>query len=201
MYLSRLVLSPGRATADWLRNVYQIHQRVRLALPDDPRPLYRLERGSEDGPCLLVQSVDQRPDWETAFGDLPIVERYEFKRYEPDFKTGQTFAFRLRGSPSAVRQGTRYPLLEEAAQYAWLDRKLAAAGAKVVVREIVGREQQRARKTLHGRQITITHHGVLFEGWLMVQEPEKLAAAVRAGVGAAKGLGFGLLSIMSLRQS
>lgn len=201
MYLSRLVLSPGRATADWLRNVYQIHQRVRLALPDDPRPLYRLERGWADGLCLLVQSVEQRPDWEKAFGDLPIVERYDLKRYEPDFKTGQAFAFRLRGSPSVVRQGARYPLLEEVAQYAWLDRKLAAAGAKVLIREIVGREQQRARKTFGGRQITITHHGVLFEGWLMVQEPEKLAATVRAGVGAAKGLGFGLLSIMSPRQS
>lgn len=201
MYLSQVVLSPGAATARWLKNPYNIHQRVRQALPTDPRPLYRLEHGwgLESDWRLLVQSAKEPPDWEIAFGDLPIVQRYEFKQYEPQFAAGQVFAFRLRSCPTVTQQGVRRPLRTGSDQEAWLTRKLAAAGAELLSSEIAGRERQVARKAFKGHWQTITHHGVLFQGWLKVVRPAQLAAAVRQGVGTAKGLGFGLLSVMSPR--
>lgn len=200
MYLSRVVLSTGRATDEWLMNPYHIHQCVCMALPNDPRALYRLERDGGGRFRLLVQSSVLRPDWEKALDKFPFVVSYEFNRYEPRFAAGQIFAFRLRGCPSATRNARRYPLLDEAAQYAWLNRKLAAAGVGVLVTEIVMRERQRMTKQFaDGRLITMTHHGVLFEGRFRVIEPGRLVSALRAGIGSAKGLGFGLLSIMSPR--
>jgi CRISPR system Cascade subunit CasE len=41
----------------------------------------------------------------------------------------------------------------------------------------------------------LTHHAVRFDGLLVVTDPERLRHALRAGIGSAKGFGFGLLSL------
>jgi len=199
MYLSELTLHRGRATHDWLKNVYQVHQRVKAALPEDPRPLYRIEWNRNGGASILVQSAEQQPDWELAFEDLPVLERYHCTVYAPRFITGSWLAFRLLGNPTGCRQGLRYPLDHEADQYAWLNRKLAAAGVQVDRCQIVGRDRQSTWKTMPtvGR-VRMSHLGVTFEGVLIVADPALLSKAVRSGVGAAKGLGFGLLSVMPM---
>lgn len=199
MYLSKLALKPGRVTYNWLKNVYGVHQRVRAALPDDPRPLYRLEWDGEGAASLLVQSVEQRPNWERAFDDLPVIKWYQYKVYDPRFVAGSWLAFRLLGNPTGCRQGVRYPLVHEADQYAWLNRKLAVAGVQVDRCQIVGRDRQSTWKMAPtvGR-VRMSHLGVTFEGVLRVADPALLSKAVRSGVGAAKGLGFGLLSVMSM---
>lgn len=44
-----------------------------------------------------------------------------------------------------------------------------------------------------------TLFAVLFEGVLQVTDPDKLRIAVGAGIGSAKGFGFGLLSLAPVR--
>ena len=43
--------------------------------------------------------------------------------------------------------------------------------------------------------MNISFFGVLFEGMLRVDEPEKFLKSVESGIGSAKGFGFGLLSV------
>ena len=200
MYLSRLVFKCSPLTLNWLQNVYRVHQRVQLALPNDPRPLYRLEQGHSDFYHLLVQSAIQRPDWNQAFDDLPLLQHAETNLYNPHYRPGMQLAYRLRGCPTVTWNGRRYPLLNPAEQTEWLERKLLAAGAESHDCKIIKQDIQRAWKiNPAGQCMTLTHHGVIFQGQLIVQDPVQLLAAVRNGVGVAKGLGFGLLSIMVLR--
>lgn len=197
MYLSKLVLNPSCATRYWLKNTYEVHQRVKAALPKDPRPLYRIEWDRDGEASILVQSFEQRPDWARAFSDLPVLARYQYKPYDPRFIANSWLAFRLRANPTGCRQGVRYPLVREADQSAWLARKMAAAGVEVYQCAIVGRERQATWKDMpdDGR-VRMSHLGVTFEGILKVTDPGLLAKAVRSGIGPAKGLGFGLLSVM-----
>jgi CRISPR-associated protein Cas6/Cse3/CasE, subtype I-E/ECOLI len=50
----------------------------------------------------------------------------------------------------------------------------------------------------HQKEHRLTHLGVDFDGTLTVTDPHRFAAAVAGGIGAAKGFGFGLLSLARL---
>jgi CRISPR system Cascade subunit CasE len=60
--------------------------------------------------------------------------------------------------------------------------------------EVTEQETQKHHRT--GGQTT--HHAVLFEGTLTVTDPALFAEALASGFGAAKGFGFGLLSVARL---
>ena len=54
-------------------------------------------------------------------------------------------------------------------------------------------QASRTSRGRHGRRLA--HLAVRYEGLLQVGDPERLLQAVRGGIGSAKGLGFGLLSL------
>ena len=82
-------------------------------------------------------------------------------------------------------------LLREADQQAWLDRKAAAGGFRVLaVRASNVRPWRWARGGTRAR-----HDGVDFEGVLQVADPGRFLATVETGIGPAKAFGFGLLSL------
>ncbi len=219
MYLSRLFLNPrSRQVQSEIAHPYQMHKTLMRAfpapLPPEERVLFRLEIHPRTGlPVLLVQSQTP-PDWSfltTADSgryllpslELPpqVYQNPEVKEVTLRLRRGQRLAFRLFANPTKKikvegrKNGQRVELYQEDDQRRWLERKLQAAGARLLaVRIGQGRKftdfQRRAEQ---GHRLTL--YGVRFDGLLMVEDPEVLLAAIHQGIGSGKGMGFGLLSV------
>ena len=216
MYLSRLILNPrSRSVQRDLASPYQMHRTVMRAFPGrealtGERILFRVEDHPSLGlPTLLVQSLI-RPDWswmreEASQGYLwqSGDENPAVKPFALPLGAGQIFAFRLLANPTAKktveregqREKMRVGLLREEDQRAWLARKLDNAGAELVSCRVAARGYLKSRKGEEGQFGVQTHLGVLFEGVLRVQDPDRVREAVTSGMGPAKGYGFGLLSL------
>ncbi|MHB1356278.1 MAG: type I-E CRISPR-associated protein Cas6/Cse3/CasE [Anaerolineae bacterium] len=206
MYLSRLFINRSRLAWNWVTNPYRIHQRLMMALDGDPRVLFRPE-SRQDLTCLLAQSCCA-PRWDFAFDGFAVLAcAPECKPFDPTFTEGQVFAFRLRANPTAKRtdpednKKKRVGIYREEEQLAWLTRKGEVGGFKLLraqVRDdgLLGsfipakeNEQEHALKLL----------AVQFDGLLQVTDPTVLRATLQAGIGSAKGFGFGLLSLAPAR--
>lgn len=194
MYLARLRLNPSRMALQWSTNVYQVHQRLTMACPKDPRLLFRIEVGLE-GTQVLIQS-HVAPDWEAAFAEFPVLTSApESKSFDPRLAVDRRYRFRLLANPTVKRDGKRLGLVREEEQRAWLERKLLEAGAQVLSCVVSERGLQRSQKNPTRETGLQTHLAVLFEGVLLVKDAALLRTAMETGIGAAKGYGFGLLSL------
>lgn len=206
MYLSCLTLNRSRLAYSWLTNPYRIHQRLKMACPDDPRLLYRVEAG--ENTRILVQSI-QPPDWDAAFGDFLVLDRPpECKEFEPCLQAGRQLRFRLVANPTArissweaekhngeVRK-RRYALLKGEQQMEWLARQASRHGFRVLDASRTSASWLQGKKTdQKGTADTIQVLAVQFDGLLVVTDPARLAEALAGGIGPAKGLGCGLLSL------
>jgi len=207
MYLSRLMLnSHSRRVQRDLADPYQMHLTVMRAFPavqdgGPGRVLFRVDVTRDGGRLLLVQS-DKRPDWrwlddaEWRGYVLPAAGSVASKEWQPALQRGQALAFCLRANPTMKRKGERLGLMKLAEQEAWLQRKMEAAGARVV------RVDVRPEGMVHGfgrddegKAQHMSLFAVRMEGVLRVLEPVQLEQAVSGGIGSAKGFGFGLLSL------
>jgi len=218
MYLSRLILNPGsRQVQRELADPYEMHRTVMAAFKDKPkgeikRILYRLEvmPGSQR-PVLLVQSLIQ-PDWEHL---QPPVKDYllsadklpmpgsnpAIKDVHLSLHTGQQLAFRLKANPTVKkdregkRQGRRVGIIREEQQLAWLRHKLADMGCRLVAAAVSCETWARGSLFRHAEKHSMKFLSVQFDGVLEVQDAGLAAAGVEKGIGSAKGLGFGMLSL------
>lgn len=200
MFLARLQLNQSRVAVNWAANSYRIHQRLRMAYPDDTRLLFRIEDlPSNDGTQVIIQS-HTAPDW-SVFDGFPVLLRPpEHKPFDPKLDVGRRYRFRLLANPTVKKkdeQGrpVRLCLFKPEAQGAWLARKLTAAGVELVDFTAAEQGLQRSRKNPQKDESTQTHFAVLFEGILRVTDPVALRVAIESGIGSAKGYGFGLLSL------
>lgn len=200
MFLSRLVLNArSRQVRREVAEPYQLHRTLMRAFGPktaSERVLFRLECARDGEPLVvLVQSIG-RPDW-VCVQATPgyLIQPPESKEFEPCFQEGQRLSFRLRANPTVKRAGRRIGLITEEGQLDWLGRKGAAGGFRVVSVLAIDEGMVRGRKADDGRRQELTHLSVRFDGLLQVTDPERLAQAIRAGVGPGKGLGFGLLSL------
>lgn len=192
MYLSRLTLIPSRVSLNWLANPYRVHQRLMMACGSDPRMLFRIENDGA-APRILVQSW-KLPDWPVSFDSFHVLAQpAEVKPFELHLSAGQVLRFCLVANPTVKRDGHRLGLLTETEQQAWLKRKLSGSGAEMAACRATSLGLKHSRKKADDSEPV--HLMVRFEGLLHVQDPEKLAAAVAAGIGPAKGFGCGLLSL------
>lgn len=225
MYLSRLILNPrSRQVRNELADPYEMHRTVCRAFPEanykQNEPLGILFRVDVHPrtriPTLLVQS-QQKPDWEflaqeksgylLGDQDLPLdVENPSFKELDLRLGEGQTLAFRLRANPTVKKdregkkQGRRVGLVREADQYKWLERKFQAAGVSLVSVNIVNEQTARGKLfTEKEDEKRMRFLSIQFDGILQVKNPLQLAETIYAGIGSAKGLGFGLLSVAPVR--
>ena len=216
MYLSRLFLNPrSRQVQREVSDPYQMHRTIMRAFPatlsPDERVLFRLEAASRGAPVLIVQS-QQPPDWSwlnagqrdylLAEAALPLdVQNPAVKQVTLQLQPDQTLAFRLRANPTAKKSpperknGVRVGLVREEAQMAWLERKMTAAGSRLLSARASHPERLEGTIQRDGRQHELHYLAVQFEGLIQVQDAGLLLAAVRDGIGSAKGLGFGLLSL------
>jgi CRISPR system Cascade subunit CasE len=102
------------------------------------------------------------------------------------------------------REEKRHALRSEEEQTAWLRRK-ADAGGFAVLSVTASREGSRAaRKTDYNapepKEHRISLFAVRFDGVLKVTDDEAFLRSLCCGIGSAKGLGFGLLSLARAEQ-
>lgn len=217
LYLSKLVLDPSQPEARrLLGDFYRMHARLLRAWNDDKggRVLFRTEDDRRP-PRVLVQSLSP-PDWDRAFpGDELLAESPEVRAFEPELRAGDRFRFLLRANPtkrlpggravepSTGRQkdGKRVGLERPEDQEAWLRRQGevrkqpdgASVGGFQVESVAIRRSSEQVSWARRGGRLT--HQGVDFHGVLRVTDAAAFSRTLALGVGAAKGFGFGLLSL------
>jgi len=202
------------------RSVYKAFPPV---LPPEERVLFRVDEHPQNGlPMLLVQSRAE-PDWREANASAGyLLSPARCKSVDLGLQAGQVYAFRLRanpvvkkatherepeahpgyvaaarerrsrGEPEPGRNGIRLGLVREEEQRAWLERQAARHGFALLQVTVIPEGLQRAWPP-GGRPIS--HLSVRYDGLLRVLDAAGLEAALREGIGPAKGFGFGLLSL------
>ena len=212
LYLSRLFLNDqGKQAAADLRSAYGLHQTLRWAFPnagEENGPLPEGERllWRDDGPHgILVQSMT-RPDWEAVAARHPGYFRdVQVKPFDlTGLQAGQHLAFRLKANVTvnrwrdgqdrdAEKRTKREALRGAKEQVEWLERQGERGGFSVVGADIAQSGNVRLYKARGSTPMTL--FAVTFEGVLRIEDPALLAQTVRGGIGRAKALGFGLLSL------
>lgn len=220
MFLHRIHLDPRcREARRDLSDPYQLHSTLCRAFstPDkkchEGEFLWRLEPETDPAGCprILVQSKSI-PNWTgvsvqgwLANADSAIDLKVRLKL--DSLKAGQRFRFRLRANPCVTRDGKRLGLLRTDEQEAWLERKGKQHGFslpqlasfdfseapqdRIDVR--ISQEQMLRGKQHTGNGIRI--YSVLYDGILMVTEPDNFRAALQTGIGHGKAMGLGLMSV------
>ena len=202
MYLSRLTLSTARRSLRALDNWYLIHQNVAAATEHHPgRALFRVDESTRE---VLVQT-SAHPDWASSFGEhLYLLKGApEVREHHLELEVGARFVFRLLAQPivnervAEDRRGIRTALVEYDRQMAWLADALEKRGARLEWARVTSAAWRRIQQG--SRRASV--FGVQFDGVLVCADPTLLLEAVHAGIGPGKGLGFGLLSLVRLKEN
>lgn len=206
MYLTKLLLDPlnGMARRD-LAQSYEMHRTLSRVFAASstalPSPfLWRLETftTNDTAATVLVQS-EHKGNWallQSLEGYLCGIHPDKEIRLDRFLDKDKLYRFRLLANPTVTREGRRYPLAREEAQLAWLERQAEKAG--LILHD--------AARTLNEKRIThkpgnvITLRVARFDGVLHIGETEKAAAAIKSGIGHAKSMGLGLLSLAPIRE-
>jgi CRISPR system Cascade subunit CasE len=213
LWLARIPLDlRSRPVRNDLADAAAMHRRVMSVLPDGLGPqarqianvLYRLDH-TADGPVLLVQSgYDPDPlrlpaGYVRAAGGEPAGVR----KLEPllnSLQAGCGVHYRLAANASKRRnnnddRSVRGPVvaLDGRAAEEWWERKADRHGMRLL--SLRADAQPSARGGLSRMRHAITR----FDGQAVVEDPDKLRAAVAAGIGRGKAYGCGLLSLAPIR--
>ena len=181
---------------------YEMHSTLARAFAADAtsRPerfLWRLEALETDAPPIVIVQSDTGGGWERlAAAAVGWASRIETKSWAPErvLTAGAAISFRLRCNPTVTRNGRRLGLWREAEQRAWFERQAQRAGLSDAGFSLSGAERVTGkRRKSADAQVVIC--SVLVEGRARVADASLLAAAIRAGIGHAKMMGQGLLSI------
>jgi len=197
VYLSRLLVSERcQQVRSEIAAPLEMHRTLLAAFydyvggQDDARILYRIER--EPRPHALVQTT-YCPDW----SKLTIPMDYlagppEVKVVTPTFKPGDRFFFRLRANPTLRVGGKRYGLYTFDEQVDWLAKKSVAAGFKI---EKLSLRQDECLEVRGAAGRVARFATVQYDGELIVTSPIMFEDVFEHGLGSAKVMGCGLLSL------
>lgn len=222
MFLHKIHLNPrNREARRDIADPYELHSTLCRAFStaDSKCPegefLWRHEPEADSNGCprILIQSRSF-PDWsriglkdwlaEPPADGINIAKCLKLDSLKP----GQRFRFRLRANPSVTRNGKRLGLLRLPEQELWIDRKgreqhgfalpysvpldlTKQVERRVVIR--ISQERMLAGKRRSGGGIRV--FSVLYDGMLTVSDVDKFRAALQNGIGHAKAMGLGLLSV------
>lgn len=211
MYLSKLTLNiKNRQARKDLGSLYEMHKTILRAfstpLPEEERVLFRVEyqENPRNSTAILVQS-QSCPDWKKVtelFEDYFFIPPAVKIIAELHFASNEVMRFRLRANPTRrenipEKTGKRMGLYKDIDRITWLERKGEENGFSIVEESLMIRPfPQRNFLISDGKK---NHKATLnivdFDGLLKVENPVKLMGAVKRGLGSAKGLGCGLLSL------
>lgn len=222
MLLHRILLDPRcKEVRRDLSNPYELHSTLCRAFsaPESKCPegafLWRLEPEAGEGmqPKVLIQSGIEPiwarigiPNWLGAVPDPAVNLTIRLKL--DHLQRGQRCRFRLRANPCVVREKKRQGLLRTEDQEQWLVRKAQAHGFGIPSSESfdlvddgaarpdvrITQEQMLRGKRRDGTQISV--FSVLFDGVLVVEDPDKFRQCLAGGIGHGKAMGLGLLSVV-----
>lgn len=189
--------------------------------------LFRLDIDRQtDLPIVLMQSR-LRPNLQgLPAGYVLRVDEPKLFNLAGRLAKGQRYQFRLRANPTrregnGGRQarlnggadGVRKPVYGQDEQLAWLLRKAEQSGFQIpfqvdgddLLYEVdVYDEGHQCRTSSSHDDSSPTKQSkwvsVVFNGVLEVTDPQKLLNAIESGIGTAKGMGFGLLSLAPFSQ-
>ncbi len=214
LHLSRLHLSARSSrTAAELRDPYQLHRSIAKAFApsgsepeagkgalDAARFLFRVEPPTRAGaPVMVLVQSRVRPDWHSLTGVAGYLEQApETVELPASFPEGSILAFRLRATPTVKRDGKRRGLFTENERSAWLGRKARDGGFSLL--QVSVADERAVRASTRAGPGKGEFSACRFDGILRVADPEAFAATIAGGVGAAKGYGFGLLSVAPVRD-
>ena len=223
MFLHRIHLDPRcREVRRDLSDPYQLHSTLcrAFSVPDkkctEGEFLWRCEPEMDPAgyPRILVQSL-RIPDW-TGIGVKawlaktdPAIDLKDRLKLD-SVKVGQHFRFRLRANPCVTRNGKRLGLLRLEEQEKWIERKGKLHGfslpqlASFYLPETsrkrgdvrISQEQMLRGNQHSGNAIRI--FSVLYDGILIVAEPDSFRNVLQAGIGHGKAMGLGLLSVVPI---
>jgi CRISPR system Cascade subunit CasE len=188
--------------------------------------LWRLEPETDryGRPRVLIQSR-MLPDWSRlptdwlapalTDTDLPISPGIDLaeKLLLDKLAIGQLYRFRLRANPCKTVQGKRTGLIKPEAQRIWLARKGEQHGFELLEPDTVdyfdfqadsrghrypdvrlSHDQMLIGRRHEGNEIRV--YSVMFDGRLVVKDPGLFRSALENGIGHAKMMGLGLLSVI-----
>lgn len=181
--------------------------------------LFRIDPLPSGRAIIVVQSAT-RPDWEYAFknaGFLLAAPPNGPKVFEPHFENGQICRFRLVANPTRKldkenrpegrkNYGKRLPVDRDKIED-WLESRADRAGFKIehflnvqtgYVGAFKGNDEKVKEEVKDDRLKRFFY--ARYDGELRVINPDLLRGAIIHGIGPAKGFGFGLLSIATLKS-
>ncbi len=204
MYLSLLRLNPrSRRAMTEASRPYELHRSLMTAFPDKTaggagQVLFRLDIDKESGGIAVLVQSEKEPDWAGLNGATGFVNEYQSKTFNPTFGQDQVLRFRLRANPTkrVKETGKRQGILGEAVQMDWLHKRGQQSGFEVIDVNISDEGFAKDKsKEANGTKHNMTLLSVRFDGLLRVTDPEAFQRTIERGIGSAKGLGFGLLSV------
>jgi CRISPR system Cascade subunit CasE len=186
---------------------YELHRSLMKAFPDKAaggpgRVLFRLDIDHETGGMSVLVQSEKEPDWGKLNGTTGFITECKSKQFDPEFVQGQMLRFRLRANPTkrVKETGKRQGILEEEAQIDWLRKRGLQSGFEVVDAIVIKEGFAKDKMTdTADKKHDLTMLSVRFDGLLRVIDPETFRHTIECGVGSAKGLGFGLLSLAPYR--
>ncbi len=213
LYLSQLKLNiNSREVRRDLADPYDMHRTLcntAKAGTNDLHPfLWRQEVSNPyESPILLVQSSVEL-DWNGLPKDY--LAALATKSWEPEaLLVGTHIRFRLVANPTVNKappdhvgpargKRKRYGLWNQADQLAWIERQCKRLGLSDTAAVLTNSKAIRTRRK-PGHQITVCT--ALFDGQGVIADLNALTHGIRFGVGHARMLGLGLMSIAPVRRS
>lgn len=225
MYLSRIELNcRRRETGYLLASPQRIHAALAGSFPADggdgeKRMLWRIDNLVNS--LYIITQSRQKPDFThivEQYGWPAAKQQWLTKEYEPfleRLQAGQTWQFRLRANPvrsvlktrTEEHRGQLRPYGNEDSQKKWLQEKGVLHGFRFLTNGDIPQNLEVVQKEIKEfdrfdpaakecKKVTISM--VTFEGILVVENREKLTAAMVNGIGRAKAYGCGLLTLARL---
>lgn len=200
MYLTKLLLNAqSHEVRRDLANPYELHRTLSRVFAVDAstapvRFLWRLGIAQEENTSMLFVQSEHKGNWD-VLARIPeyLQDKAQEKAIQPDvwLTYGNYYRFLLKANPTVTRNGKRRGLYQEEAQQAWLIRQGLRHGfipSQVAVKDSIVLKGQKGNHCLS--VLTTT-----FEGYLQVIDKKSLLLSLQHGIGPAKSLGCGLLSL------
>lgn len=214
LHFTRLTLnSLSTETMRDLADPYDMHRtlsRVAVLEPDQLTPfLWRQETaGPTDAPVVLVQS-EAFLNWDVLPADY--TSAIEHRSWEPEavLSAGRAVRFTVTANPTITTTPPRHTgpargnrkrmgLRSETDQLAWIDRQCnQRLGINLTSAEVVRSGMIKSWKQRQSRALSV--QVAQFSGTGVIADPEALAAGIRSGIGHARMLGLGLMTVAPLR--